>query len=209
MVLRKIEQIADGLSYALHFDDDSRMRCTADEILAFGLRAGIELDEESYDRLRAACEYFRVRQKAAEIISHRALSVGELKTRLCRKGAAPEDAERAAQWLVELGAIDEGEYAAAVVRHYAARGYGRARINAELHRHMVPREYWEEALEYLAQYGTGPDEFICSRLKGRPADAASKKRVCDALVRRGYGYEEIRSAMARYEETCDDTEEVE
>lgn len=208
MLLRKIEPIADGRSFALHFDDGSRMRCTEDEILTFGLYAGAELDGGEYEKLCAACEYFRVRQKAAELISRRAMSAGEMKKKLCEKGASEDDAERAAQWLVGLGAIDEGEYASAVVRHYARKGYGRARISAELYRHMVPRGYWEEALGALDECAVLPDGYIYARLKGRRADTAEKKRVCDALVRRGYGYEEISAAMARYEQMCEDAEEA-
>lgn len=208
MRLDKIEPLADGRSFALRFGDGSRMRCTADEILAFSLCAGAELDGGAYERLRAECEYVRVRQKAAELISGRAMSAGEMKKKLCEKGASPGDAERAAQWLVDLGAINEAEYAAAVVRHYAAKGYGRARISAELYRRMVPREYRDEAMSLLDECVRAPDGFIYSKLKGRRADAGEKKRVADALVRRGYGYEEINAAMARYDEICENAEEA-
>ncbi|MBO4330852.1 MAG: RecX family transcriptional regulator, partial [Oscillospiraceae bacterium] len=88
-----------------------------------------------------------------------------------------------------------------------SKGFGRTRAAAELRRRMVPAEYWEEALSGLPDSGERLDALIWQKLSGKKPDAREKKRVSDALARRGYGWEEISSALRRYEETADCSEE--
>ena len=207
----RLEKIVPSARYSdrltLLFDDGSSLRCGAGELLEFGLSRGTELDEEKFGRLKDACEYYRVRMKAAELTAMKAMSAGELKRKLREKGASEENAGRASERLRELGAIDEEEYARMIVRRCAAKGYGRARITAELRRHMLPAEYWDGALAELPESGDKLDAFIRERLSGKKPDMREKKRVSDALARRGYGWEEISSAMRRYEETAEYPEE--
>lgn len=197
----------DSGRLTLLFDDGSSLCCGLEEALEFRLCRGKELSAGEYARLQSACEYYRVRMKAAELTAMKAMSAGELKKKLREKGASEENAERASERLRELGAIDEEEYARMIVRRYAAKGYGKARITAELRRHMLPAEYWDEALAQLPEGSEKIDAFIRERLSGKKADIREKKRVSDALARRGYGWEDISSAMRRYEETADYLEE--
>ena len=60
--------------------------------------------------------------------SGRMLSKKELTERLTKKGASPEDAADTADWLEDLGAVDDTAYAGVIVRHYGAMGCGAARV---------------------------------------------------------------------------------
>ena len=84
-----------------------------------------------------------------------------------------------------------------VVRHYAGKGYGAGRIRQELQRRGVPRELWDEALTELTESDDKLDRFIASRLKD-PSDRAQVQKVSAALYRRGFSWEEIRAALARF-----------
>jgi len=44
------------------------------------------------------------------------------------------------------------------------------------------------------------DQFIQSKLRGEIPDRKEEKRVTDALMRRGYGWDEIGAAMRRYKD---------
>ena len=125
------------------------------------------------------------------------MSAGELKQKLRDKGADPELAEQAVDRLLDLGAIDEEAYAAMVVRHYAAKGYGARRIEQELYRHRLPRETWAKALEELPESRDTLDALVRRRLQSAPIDRRGLKKLADSLLRRGYGWEEVRSAIAR------------
>ena len=196
MRLEKLEVLTED-KLLLHLGDGSTLRCGVQEMLDFGLRSGMELAEEEEERLREACAYWEVRQKAAALAAGRAMSAGELRRKLREKGAPPELAEKAADRLLELGVLDEGAYAAMVARHYAAKGYGRMRLEQELRRRELPREVWAEALEELPDSRETLDALVRKRLGEFPADKAARKKLADSLLRRGYGWEEVRAAIER------------
>lgn len=181
-------------------EDGDILRVTEEELLRFGLRAGMELDEEQLAALRASARASSAKAQAANIIGSRALSKHDLEKRLMKKGADEADAKAAADWLEDIGAVDDASYAAALARHYGERGYGPARVREELRRRGVPRELWDAALEELPDSGEVLDALIQKRCKGDLSDPKERKRTCDALLRRGFSWGEVRSAMGRYAE---------
>ena len=72
---------------------------------------------------------------------------------------------------------------------------GPARIRDELYRRGVPRELWDEALE------TAPDAqetlacVIASKTRGKPLNEKDYKRLSDALLRRGFSWGEVKTAL--------------
>ena len=122
----------------------------------------------------------------------------------CKMEGEDEDtAEYCALWLEEQGFVNDESYAAAVARHYAAKGYGAGRVRAELSRRGVPRDFWDDALETMPSGDEKIDKFISARLND-PEDRDQIRKISAALYRRGYSWEEIRGALARHDA---DTEE--
>ena len=196
MRLEKIEALSED-KLLLHLEDGSTLRCGPQEMLDFRLRSGMELGEGTLEDLREACAYWAVRRRAAALAAEKAMSAGELRRKLRDKGASPEMAQKAAAWLLDLGVLDERAYAAMVVRHYAARGYGRKRLEAELYRRELPRELWEEALEEKPDAGAQLDALVRKRLGDTTPDRKEVGRLASSLMRRGYSWEEVRAAIAR------------
>ena len=126
--------------FLVKLEDGNILRVTEEEVLRFSLAAGMELDHESLEALDESAQRSAVRAAAASMIGSRPLSKKELTRRLVRKGADEEDAGEAADWLEDIGAVNDREYAAMLVRHYAGKGYGRARIREEMYRRGVDRE---------------------------------------------------------------------
>ena len=180
--------------FLARFDTGEELRTTLAVVTDFHLRSGKELTSQELDALRAASERSRCRQRALRIIGARAMSVKELTDRLKEKGESPENAEDAAAWLQEMHLLDDAQYAAMCVRHYAAKGYGSARIKQELRRHGVPREMWDEAMLQMPEQDAYLERFIRARLHD-PGDRAQVKKVSDALFRRGYSWEQIKHAL--------------
>ena len=179
------------------------LRVTEEELLRFGLRQGMELDGQALEALRASARASSAKAQAASIIGSRALSRRELEKRLVRKGSDPVDAQAAADWLEDIGAMDDAAYAAAVVRDYGRRGYGPAKVREELRRRGVPRELWDAAMEELPDSGETLDLLIQKRRKDL-TDPREVKRLSDALLRRGFGWGEVRSAIGRYVELTEE-----
>ena len=178
--------------------DGSLLKVTEQELLTFGLRSGDELDEETLGRLKEAAGVSNIKTTAADLIGRRAMSRRDLEKKLQEKGASEAEARYAGEWLEAIGALDDAAYAAALVRHCGDMGYGPRRVREKLREKGVPQEFWEEALEELPPDGGQIDRFLQNKLRGRAPDEKEKKRLTDALLRRGFSWSEVKSAWSCY-----------
>ena len=202
MLITAIRQTSpDRLTVSL--EDGSEIKSTLGVVTDLRLFSGKELGPEAVEELKRSSIRSLTRDRALEYISRRRMSRKELKDKLLLKGADEDTAEYCAQWLQERGFLDDGSYAAAVARHYAAKGYGPGRVRSELQRRGVSRELWDEALENMPEADGKLDKFIAARLKD-PEDREQVRKISAALFRRGYSWDEIRSALARYNAETED-----
>ena len=177
--------------------DGACLKITEQELLDFGLRAGDDLNEATLAKLKEAAGVSNVKATAADLIGKRAMSRASLEKKLKEKGASEADARYAAEWLEAIGAINDADYAALLVRHCADLGYGPARVREKLYEKGVPRELWEDALDQMPDNGEQIDRFLQSKLRGRTPDEREKKRLTDALLRRGYSWGDVKAAWNR------------
>ena len=197
MTLREIKQTSPE-RFTLIFDDGTELKTTLGIITGRLIRSGMDFDGEAYNELVSASGLAMAKARALRIINARPMSREELRKRLIEKGETPENAEACADWLCRMGLINDAEYAGSVVRHYAAKGYGSARIKQELRHHGVPREMWDEAMLQMPEQDAYLERFIRSRLHD-PGDRAQVKKVSDALFRRGYSWEQIKHALNEFD----------
>ena len=190
--------------FLVRLEDGNILRVTEEELLRFGLRAGLELDGETLEAVMASVKASSARAAAANMIGSRALSKKELTRRLVKKGSDEANAQAAADWLEDIGALDDAAYAAALVRHYSGMGYGPARVREKLYEKGIPRELWEDALEELPEEGGQVDAFLQSKLRGRIPDEKEKRRLTNVLLRRGFPWGEVRAAWERLNEALAD-----
>ena len=188
-------------------EDGSCLKITEQELLDFRLRSGDELDGEALGRLKEAAGVSNARAAAADLIGKRAMSRRDLERKLREKGAGEAEARYAAEWLEAIGALNDAEYAAALVRHYGGMGYGPARVREKLYEKGVPRELWDDALEELPEDGGQVDAFLRSKLRGRAPDEKEKRRLTNALLRRGFGWGAVKAAWARLGEAVEGGED--
>ncbi len=187
--------------FLLTLEDGTLLRITEEEVLRFRLRTGQVLDSEMLEAIGRSANRSGTKARAANMIAARPLSKKELQKRLVQKGSDADDAQAAVEWLEEMGAVDDEAYAASLVRHYCARGYGAARVREELYRRGVPRELWDGALAQLPDSSETLNALIQKKKRGDLADPKEQKRVCDALLRRGFSWSEVRAALRRYMDT--------
>ena len=178
-------------------EDGACLKITEQELLDFGLRPGDDLDDSTIRRLKEAAGVSDVKATAANLIGKRAMSRRDLERKLQEKGASQAEARYAAEWLEAIGAIDDAEYAAALVRHCAGLGYGPARMREKLREKGIPRELWDEALDQAGDSAEQIDRFLAAKLRGRAPEEAEKRRLTSALLRRGFSWEEVREAWGR------------
>ena len=127
---------------------------------------------------------------AGDLLARRAWTRAELTARLRRRGASAEVAAAVADDLAGRGYVDDAAFARHWVTTRAARGYGAARLRAELRGRGVPTAHIDAALSSLDRGGQLEE---ARRLAGRRlpalARAAPEKaaaRLRDHLLRRGF-----------------------
>lgn len=191
--------------FLVKMEDGSLLRITENEVVRFALRPGLELGLEDLEALQASAKTSSAKAAAANMVGSRALSKKELTNRLLRQGTEEAEARAAADWLEDLGAVNDGEYAAALVRHYGSRGYGPARVREELRRRGVGRELWDTALEELPDPAEVLDGLIRKKQRAALSDRRELKRLSDSLLRRGFSWGDVKAALRRYAdiEECD------
>jgi len=187
---------SDDRFYA-KFDNGEGFTVTIAHIADFGLFSGLEMGLEEYQKLSLAAERSKVKSRALKLMGARPMSKGEIAEKLIQKGEKDILAYETADWLEEIGVIDEEDYSRMIVSHYAAKGYGVQRIKNELYRRKIPRELWEEALSNMPEQTEKIDKLLASKLKGNFGDRKEIKKATDMLLRRGFSYDEIREAIAR------------
>ena len=180
------------------------LRVTEQELLVFGLRPGLELPEQLLAQVEQSAKRSEMKARGARLTGSRMLSKKQVMEHLTRKGGDRELAEDTAQWLEELGAVDESAYAAAIARHYAAMGYGPGRVRQELQHRGVPRELWDDALARMPDPEEAIDRFLTAKLRGKTPDRATLQRLSAALQRRGFSWQDIRPALARLDREPED-----
>ena len=205
-------------------EDGCLVRLGEGEVVSLGLYTGKELSEEEGEALAAAARQGRMDQRAVELLSRRPMSRKELVDKLSaparrgkKPGAGGEElppdpeqlerereelarlAARAADRMERLGLLSDEQYAAAVVRHYAAKGYGPRKLRDELYRRGVPRQFWEEALEQCPAQTGQLAQLVARRMKGLEPSRENLKKTSDYLARRGFSWEEIAGALERYQ----------
>lgn len=196
MVVTAIRQTSsDRLIVTL--DEAEEIKTTLGVVTEHRLYNGAELDDASAEALRRDSARALARDRALGMVSRRMYSRKELRDKLVQKGEDADTAAYCADWLAEHGFINDETYAAAIVRHYAAKNLGVSRIRMELSRRGISRELWDDALETLPDTSSALDRYIRFRLPD-PYDLAAMRRLNETLYRRGYAWEDIRAAMSRY-----------
>jgi len=205
MLIREIKQTSPE-RLTLVFDDGTELKTTLGVVTDRFLHAGLELDREQYEALYNASTLSLCKARALKAVGARAMSAKQLYDKLTEKGETPENAEACVEWLTDMGFINDVSFAASVVRHYAAKGYGRARVKQELYRHGIKSELWEEALEEMPEQDETILRFIRARLND-PGDRAEVRKISDALYRKGYGWDEIKHALNLFKAETEDINE--
>ena len=180
-------------------DDGAILRLGENEVIQFALYAGKELDEEEAAALLDSARRSGLKEKAIELLSRKPQSRKELERKLTQWEASEEETTAICDRMEELGYLNDVSYAAQVVRHYAAKGFGERKLRDELYRRGIPRDLWDEALEQAEDPADAIDDFVAKKLTGKTPDRKELKKVSDALARRGYSWSDISAALKRYE----------
>ena len=190
MKIESVSQKADRAGqYYLKLSDGCVLRLYPQTVAEFHLYAGRELEAEELEALRQAAGAVSAKMRAVRIVSASAVSARDLERRLRRKGETEADAQAAVAWMEELQLVDDLDTARQLVRRGLARGYGPGRLRQMLYEKQIPKTLWDQVLEDR-------------RLSPEP-DRKELQKTIDALLRRGFAWQDIRRCLAQRGESVD------
>lgn len=195
--ISKLPDMAD--IYVVEFESGHRLKVHINLIADFSLFTGREMTAVEYENLERAAEKNLAKIRGLRLTGTRAMSKKEVFRKMLDKGESEETAEETADWLEDIGAINDADYAAMIVRHYSTKGYGVARIRNEFYRRGIPKDLWDDAFEELPDNTEAIDNLVRSKLQHRDMDRQNIKKLADMLCRRGFSWEEIRETLRRFE----------
>lgn len=159
------------------------------------LKNGQEIDRQKLLELKNQIEVRRAYNYAVSLLSRRDHSEKELLTKLKAKGYA-EGAEAALEKLRNSGCLDDERFANLYVRELIRlKNFGRKRIEQELYKKGIDRDIIREVLESADFPEERLTDIIRRKYMRRLNDEKGVRRTVNSLMRLGYSYGEIRSAL--------------
>ena len=189
---------------ALFIDGEYVMNLDAQTLIENRFDVGREIDDDELKEIIEKSGERRAKEKALWLISYRSHSEKELFDKL-RRDFDETSAQKAVSRMAELGLINDEEFAKAYARRLV---YGK-KLSAkaaeyELLRKGIDKPTAEQVigeLDYDAQAQI--IDFINRKYKNI-SDEKIKRRAVAALQRKGYGWDEIKSALETIESELPD-----
>ena len=191
-----------GNKVHIYIDDEYRYTVDGDYWYSEKWHKLKEIDENELAALEGAVSFRRAFNAGLNLLSYRSHGKKELVNKLVAKKHGRESAEKAVERLEELKLINDADYAEMMVRHLSEKkGYSEKRIMQELLLKGIDRETAEIAVSSLDK---NPHMRIIELLEKKYSrylgDEKGRKKVYNALLRLGYSYSEINSALKEFEE---------
>ncbi len=200
--------IKEGKANKIHIFVDEEYRATVDSDYWYSekYRNYKNINEEELTELLDAVSFRRAYNKGLDLLSRRPYGTKELIKKLCEKGHEKESAEKACDRLLELGLLNDEEFARILANElYERKGYGIKRIKQELLFRGLDREITENAIESLdIDTQTRIILVIKKKYINKLDDEKGRKRAIDGLMRLGYSYSDIKTALNSFSEICEE-----
>lgn len=191
--------IKEGKAKKIHIYIDEEYRATVDSDYWYSekYRNYKEINEEELTELLNSVSFRRAYNKGLDFLSRRPYGTKELIKKLCEKGHEKEFAEKASERLLELGLLNDEEYARILANDLLERkNYSIKRIKQELAFRGIDRDIIENTIDLL---DNDPVSRIIILIKkkyiNKIGDEKGRKRTVDALLRLGYSYSDIKTAL--------------
>ena len=197
-MILKIEP-ANGGKLSLLSDDEYVMTVDADTWYSLDYSDGCEVSVEELENIKFIVTSRKAYSQALRFLTLRAHSADELFKKLIKKHT-PESSQYAVEKCRELGFIDDVDFAERYANELIEKKkYGLSRVKTELISKGIDREIIENVLSGLETDSTSAIiEIVEKKYSSCLSDEKGKRRMIAGLIRLGYSYGEIRTALSEY-----------
>lgn len=187
----------EGKGDKIHILIDGEYKFTVDKtyFALMGLYQNKEIDDEELEEISLNISRRRAFNQAVSYLSRRDHSKRELIMKLRQKGFG-EYAEEVTDKLESDGYIDDERFARMFVRELInVKKYGKKRIEQELYKKGISRDIISLVLDETEIEPENLTEIIKKKYLRCLSDEKGVKRTVASLMRKGYSYGEIKTAL--------------
>lgn len=197
--IESLAPTASGNKLKAVLSDGSSVYIDAETAARYHLNAGEEYDLELFEEILSNSRYNTAKNRALNILGYRARSEKELFDRLCEK-TDEDTAAAVVDKMRDIGLVNDRALLCDKLQNLLViKKYGIRRAINELSLKGFEREDIEQAIEDM-EY----DEYssLCELIDAKYADELcdcdikTRQRVIAALLRRGFSYDDIKSAIS-------------
>ncbi len=197
-----------GSTYEVELDYERKIYLHIDIIVDFSVKTGMELDRTKLREIIYASNFRRAYQYALYRLDYRDYSAKEMTDKLVQTYKNEALCLAVVEKLKKVGIINDARYAEKLARKLVeVKKYGYIRAKRELKLKGISEFIAVDALE---KYSESFGENLMSLLETKHAryltdksDRKSVEKVKAALVRYGYGFDEINRSIKEYFENCE------
>ena len=193
MTVTKIEPVTKT-RFRVYIDEQFAFVLYNGELSRYHIAVDSELDEEDYNEIFRDIIVKRVKARALHLLSDMGRTEAQLRSKLEQGGYTEEAVEEAVRYVKSFGYLNDREY---------ARSFIEGRKNRKS-RKGIGRDEAEEALEeyYDGDASRTAIEALIrkKRFDAETADYVQTQKMAGYLLRKGFGYDEIRRALKMSEQ---------
>ena len=201
-----------GSTFEVELDGERKLYLHIDVIADNGLKKGSQLEKTELRKIIYDSNFRRAYQYALYCLDYRDYSERDMLRKLIGTYKNEDLCRAVVGKLAGAGVIDDARYAEKLARRLVeGRRYGFRRAKKELLLKGIGEDTAAAALEqYRDSFGDNLAELLRTkhyRLLTDSRDRKNIEKVKSALVRYGYGFDEINSAVREYFEDAEQAEE--
>lgn len=200
MIITAIEA-GENKKYKIFLNDELAFELYKSEIKSCGLKKGMDLEKEAYDKILYEIVGKRAKKRAMHILEKRDKTEKQLRDKLLENRYPVEVIETAIEYVKSYGYIDDTSYARRYIE-YRIKNKSRKQLKMELYAKGISNEIICQVLE---EFEDGEGETIKALILKKTRtpwmlETSAKKKLQMSLMRKGFTYSEIEKAFSELQE---------
>ena len=198
--IRKYPKIKDY--FKIFFDNETAILIDAETIVSFGLKKGLFLDDDRFNKVLKHNNSNRIMSYALYLISQKSYSKKSLSDKLSIRGFEKEDIEKVITRFVEFNYINDEQFAQNLVEYLKSKGRGPFYIKNELKQHDIDSEIITKVLENKEENEPYLQIINIMKKKYSKFDGKDKneiRKIAMFFQRRGFASQDIAKAFREFD----------
>lgn len=196
-----------GDTWQIELDGGRKYYVNGSIVGEFELEKGQNITSEELAGITSADTLRKAKKRALYLLGERLMCRGELLSKLT-KTYGEQVAEEAAEYVCELGYVNDAEYAPKLAEYLIKRKrWGVRRVRYEMLHRGLDRELVENTLADIPSEEIDEEllELIGKKYSQKVRDYDDRRRTIAALARRGYDFGAIKRCIEAFlEDSCED-----